>query len=321
MAKHLQKIWVLVVIGSFLAFATAEEAAAAGRALIGKIDLRALVLLHPAMRSYDPYLQAFKIDPARVSSTVARQKSEQHQSEIDNLDSEIRHLQGRIHETKRNFDREMERIANNYVDGIESLATGPRALKKKEYDLAQGRIEATFSARLQALGAQLSQAEDRRNKLEKIAYHVGYTDPEATQKQFAAIINEIRQYTQQIASQKGIDVVLNSGGRALKSSGAQNQVMAPNLNYDRIFTMNFPNEIRNDSAAISGYYQNLSSLASNWLVHGNSILQPFSSQILDNEIFIGGVDLTVDVLASIFRTYKIEKNVGNAVIQSVYTNQ
>ncbi|MFZ5950461.1 MAG: hypothetical protein ACOYXC_07135 [Candidatus Rifleibacteriota bacterium] len=317
MKKQLQKIGCFLVTAFMLLSCCGVEAAP--RASIGKVDLKALVLLHPAMRSYDPYVQAFKIDPARVAGG-AKQRSEEQQSEINRLDSEVRLLQGRIHEMRRNFDREMERIAKNYLDGIEDLATGPRALKKKEYDIAQNRTEVSFNAKIQALGAQLSQAEDRRSRLEKVAYHSGYSDPETTQKQFAAIISEIRQYTQQIATQKGIEVVLNSKSRELKAVARRETVMAPDLNYEKIFRMPFPNEIRNDSAAVNGYYQNITSLAANWLGHGSDILEPFSSQVLDNDVFIGGADLTVEVLAAIFKAYKIDPNVGNAVIQSVTGN-
>jgi AraC-like DNA-binding protein len=249
-----------------------------------------------------------------------QQKSDQHKGEIESLTAQARLLQGRIHELQRNFNREIDRISSNYLDGLDTLATGPRALKRQQYELSKNHAETSFNAKLHALGAQLSQAEERLNRLEKIAYHVGYTDPETTQKQFLAIINEIRQYTQQIANQKGIEVVLNSKSRELKALKNENPVLAPDLDYEKIFRQPFPNEIRNDSAAISGYYQNITSLAQNWLSHGSDILQPFSNQIIDNDIFIGGTDLTVEVLAAIFRTYKVDSNIGNAVIQAIYNN-
>ncbi|MEW6708768.1 MAG: hypothetical protein AB1403_03010 [Candidatus Riflebacteria bacterium] len=319
MKKQMRKMGCFLVAALMLLVCASVELKAASRAAIGKVDLKALVLLHPAMRSFDPYVQAFKVDPARVAGG-AKQRSEEQQNEINRLNSEVRLLQGRIHEMRRGFDREMERIAKNYLDGIEDLATGPRALKKKEYDIAQNKTEVSFNAKIQALGAQLSQAEDRRTRLEKVAYHSGYSDPDTTQKQFAAIISEIRQYTQQIATQKGIEIVLNSKSRELKAVTRRETVMAPDLSYEKIFRMPFPNEIRNDSAAVNGYYQNITSLAANWLAHGSNILEPFSSQILDNDVFIGGADLTVEVLAAMFKAYKIDPNVGNAVIQSVTGN-
>lgn len=322
MNRHSHSFMTILALLSLVVFqgVVSQKATAAPKAQIGKIDLKAVVLLHPAMRSFDPYIRAFRVDPAKVPQAVMKQKADEQKGEVEKLDAQARLLQGRIHETRRKFDREMERLANNYLDGLENLATGPRALKKKEYDIAKNRTESSYNARLQALGAQLNQTEEKRDRLGNVAYNVGFTDPDATQKQFAAIINEIRQYTQQIATQKGIEVVLNSRSRELRKMKSENTVMAPELNYERLFSTPFPNEIRNDSAAISGYYQNLTSMAANWLAHGNDILNPFSSQIVDNDIFIGGVDLTAEVLAAIFRTYKIDANIGNAVIQAVYTN-
>lgn len=286
--------------------------------LIGKIDLKAVVLLHPAMRSYDPYTQAFKVDAAKVSPALMKQKAEEHKGDIEKLQAQSRLLLGRIHELQRNFNREMDKLSNNFLDGLESLATGPAALKRKQYSLTKDRTEASFNAKLQALGAQLTQTDERLAKLEKISYQVGYTDPETTQKQFTAIINEIRQFTQQIANQKGIQVVLNSKSREIKSFANNATIIAPELDYDKVFRMPFPNDIRNDSAAIGGYYQNVTSLASNWLAQGTNILSPFSGQMLDNDIFIGGTDLTAEVLAAVFRNYKVDKNIGNAVIQAIY---
>ncbi len=171
---------------------------AAPKVLIGKVDLKTLVLLHPAMRNYNPYMQAFKIDASRVPQAVMKQKADEHKGELQKLQADSRLFQGRIHELRRNHNREAEKLANNYLDGIEKLATGPRALKRKEYDIARNRKEAAFHAKLQALSAKLTQTDDRIERLEKISYNIGYTAPEATQKQFASIINEIRQYTMQI---------------------------------------------------------------------------------------------------------------------------
>lgn len=288
--------------------------------LIGKVDLKALILLHPAMRSYDPYVQAFKVNATNVSANQMQQRASEHQGEIGKLNARARLVQGRIHELRRNFNREMDKLSGNYIDGLDNLATGPAALKRKQYSIAKVRSEASFNAKLRALGAQLTQAEERINKLEKISYHVGYTDPDATQKQLASIINEIRQYTQQIANRKGIQIVLNSKSRDLKALSSSKPTLAPELDYDKPFRMPFPNEIRNDSAAINGYYQNITGMATNWLMHGSTILSPFTSQVLENEIFIGGTDLTVEVLAAIFRSYKVDKNIGNALIQAIYEN-
>jgi hypothetical protein len=172
------------------------------------------------------------------------------------------------------------------------------------------------------MAGQLNTAEEKLNRLNKIAYQVGYTDPEETRKKFNAILNEIRQYTQQQATIKNVQVVLNSSlSSSLKLESRRNDtVMPPELDYSKVFSLPFPREISKDAAAIAGYYGNITSLASNWLMHGDKILDPFRAAILDNDVFIGGVDLTADVLVAIFRAYKIDPNIGNAVIQSISVN-
>ena len=288
-------------------------------AYVGKINLKAVVMLHPAMTAYDPGVQAFKVEAGQVAPQQMQQKASQHQAELDELASLIKSLQGKINEAHRNYDRQVEEMATRYTDGLENLATGPAVMRRQEYQLDQNKADAAHRARLTALGAQLSTAEDRRDRLSRIAYTVGYTEPEETRRKFAAIINEIRQYTQQIATQKNVQVVLNTSLSSVISR-TRETVVPPDFDYGKIFAIPFPRDIVNDSAAVAGYYGNISSLAANWLSHSDKVLEPFKAAMLDNDVFIGGVDLTAEVLAAIFKAYKVDPNIGNAVIQSVKLN-
>lgn len=288
-------------------------------AYVGKINLKAVVLLHPAMISYDVGHQAFKVDATRVPHQQMQQKAGQHQAELDGLNSTIKSLQARIEETHRNYNRQAEEMSERYTDGFERLATGPAAVKKQEYNIDKGKAEAAYHAKLTALGAQLSTAEEKFDRLSRVAYTVGFTDPEETRRKFAAIINEIRQYTQQIATQKNVQVVLNTSLSSLLAR-SRDSAVPPELDYGKVFNVPFPREITNDSAAVGGYYANVSSLAASWLSNGDKILEPFKAAMLDTDVFIGGVDLTSEVLAAIFKAYKIDVNIGNAVIQSVNLN-
>jgi hypothetical protein len=284
---------------------------------IGKVDLKALILLHPSMRSYNPYMQGFKLNADKVTQARAKQQSQESQSELKNLQTQARIIEGRITATQRKYNREMATLTNNYLDGLEHLATAPRALKKKEYDRIKSEKEVEYAAKLQSYGVQLLQIEEKIDHLKKASYEPGYTTFEETQKRFNGIVNEIRQYTKQIANRKGIEIVLNSKSRDIKLLTQEKSVISPDLNYNKIFQTPFPNAIRNDPAAIQGYYSNITSMAENWLHNGSDILAPFNSKVIDNDIFIGGQDLTVEVLKAIFKAYKIDSNIGNAVIKSV----
>lgn len=291
-------------------------------ALVGKINLKAVILLHPAMASYDPAYQAFKVDVSKVSPQIQQQKAAQHKAELDKLSASIKSFQAKVQELRRNHDRNMQNLSSQYVSGLEKLATGPAGLKRQEYLISSNRAEAAFNAKLQAMNSQLLQTQDQYDRLAKVAYHVGHTDPDETRKKFAAILNEVRQYTQQIATQKNVQVVLNSSLSSSLKLDKRNtySVIPPELDYGKTFNIPFPREIASDEAAVSGYYGNITSLAHNWLSHGDKILDPFRASILDNDVFIGGVDLTNEVLVSIFKAYKIDTHIGNAIIQSLSVN-
>lgn len=309
-------IMLVVAIHSPLAAQRSREIA-----LVGKINLKAVLLLHPAMASYDPAYQAFKVDASKLSPQVQQQKAAQHKAELAKLSSTIKSTQAKIHELRRNHDRNMQNLSNQYVSGIEKLATGPAGLKRQEYLINSNRTESAFNAKLQAMNNQLLMAQDQYDRLSRVAYHVGHTDPDETKRKFLAILNEVRQYTQQIATQKNVQVVLNTSlSSSLKLDRSNTVVMPPELDYAKVFSIPFPREITSDEAAVAGYYGNITSLAHNWLTHGDKILDPFRASILDNDVFIGGVDLTPDVLVSIFRAYKVDTHIGNAIIQSLNVN-
>lgn len=322
MNRGLKTVLFVATLALVIGFAGQADAQRSREiSLIGKINLKAVLLLHPAMANYDPAKQAFKVDISK-NPQLQQQKASQHQGEIDSLNSQIKSIQGKIQELRRNNDRQMQALSTKYLGGIEKLDPGKAGMQKQQYLIDSSRSEASFSAKLQALFGQLSLAEERLSRLTKIAYHVGYTDPDETTRRFFAIFNEVKQYTQQLATAKNVQVVLNSSlSSSLKlDARQQNIVMPPELDYSKVFNVPFPRNLAGDEAAISGYYTNLASMANNWLMHGDKILDPFKASILDNDVFIGGVDLTNEVIMSIFRAYKIDPNIGNAIIQGITLN-
>jgi hypothetical protein len=309
-------IKLLVVVSLLAATAGHIEARQREISYIGKVNVKALILLHPSMASYDPYKKAFKISQNQASTKQIEQNQKASQERVSELQNKANFLRGKIEENHRNFDRQLQKLSENYLRNIDEVATGPAAMKRQQYKIDANLLQTAFNAKIQSLGGQLMKVEDELDNLNRMAYHPGFTDPEDTQKRFFAIVNEIKQYTHQIASKKGIPVVLNSNTiSGLK--GQKERIIPADLDYGKLFQMPFPNEIRNDSGAISGYYSNISSLAYNWLVNGDTVLQPFETSLVNMDIFIGGIDLTNEVAATIFRAYKIDQNLGNAILQSI----
>ncbi len=313
--NNIIKFITLIVL--LVTFSLSVEARPRDIAYIGKVNLKAMILLHPSMASYDPYKEAFRLSGKQASPQQVQQKLKENQTRISELENKANFLRGKIEETHRNFDRQLQKLSDSYLSNLSEVATGQAGLQRQQYKLDSHRSETTFNAKLQSLGGQLMKVEEEIDKLNKVAYHPGYTNPEETNKRFYAIISEIKQYTHQIATKKGIQVVLNSNTVSKPSSSNKDMVMPAELDYGKIFALRFPNEIRNDAGAISGYYSNISSLAYNWLVHGEKVLNPFQASLINTDIFIGGVDLTNEVMTSIFRAYKIDQNLSNAILQSI----
>ena len=312
--KQITIITILIVIMVSLSSVSARVR---NTAYIGKINLQAVILFHPAMSGYDPYVGAFKADPRQVSPQQMQQKAQQNSAMIKKLQDHLRLLNGRLEEAHRNYDRKLQTTADKYLKNIEKLATGAAYINRSSYKKAMNQIKVSYDSKIKALGIQSIQTQEKLEQYTKLNYRPGYTDPVTTQKKFAAILSEIKKYTQQIASQKGIQIVLNSSNNDIKLKNQQADILPSNLDFSKAFNMPFPNEIRNDASAVSGYYSVITSISYNWLNHGQKILEPFRGYLKNTDVFIGGYDLTNEVISAIYRAYKIDQHIGNAIMQSI----
>ena len=73
----------------------------------------------------------------------------------------------------------------------------------------------------------------------------------------------------------------------------------------------------NDEAALIGYYRGIESTIQNWLGSGEEIFENAGNKLANEDIVVGGIDLTVDVLNALYKSYKLDPNVSNVVIQSI----
>jgi hypothetical protein len=286
--------------------------------LIGKVDMRALVLLHPSMTMYDPNKAAFKVEPGKATAQQNQQRTKEQQQRIKELDGQSRALRAKVTELHRNFNRDLSAINDRYLAKIDQMQPGPAGMNRQQFELEKLRLESSYQAKLKAFSGQALVADQELEKLNRVVFHEGFTSPDETQKRFMAIINEVRLVTQQIATQRGIQIVLNSGfRRALRLESADRNVPVPEgLDYSKIFNMPFSREVEGTHDFVTGYYQNLQDMAQDWLKHGSKILEPVRAGLVDSDIILGGVDLTGEVLAALFATYKVNQNVGSAVIKA-----
>lgn len=293
-----------------------------GGAYIGKIDVRTVFLLHPSMISYSPEKQAFRVTRDAVAQQRAKQEASSNQEEIRRLNALMKSITARISEEEKKYQKKMSSLYDKYMEHISELATGEAAMNRMSFKMDSSNAEVSHNAKLTALYAQYSDAEEKVLKLTQFDFSEGYTTLDETEKRFVTILNEIKTYTQRAADQKGISIVLNTSYKrsmTADSSNSSSGYVPDEMALGAIFNTNFPPELARDEAAVAGYYTNVTTLTQNWLKNCDPIVGRFKNSMLENDVFIGGVDLTADVLSALFKAYKLDPNISNAVIKAAVT--
>lgn len=309
-----QCLIIILVICSAMGF---KQLHAKGRsAAIGKIDLHALILLHPSMKEYDTEKMAFKLDSKFVSKSLVKAQNQERLNLIEALKTSRSNLASELVSIHRNHDALLKKMSDRYLSEIEKLATGAALFNRKRYSIEENRVEMKYRAKLNSISVQLRNNEKKIKRLSIIRGGLGYTNPEETSKKIKNIIEDIKKHTKKIAAQKNIQIVLNYSNRMKPKAKLSLSVIPSDLNYSKVFQNTFPKELMGDTAAVSGYYGEVQSIVANWLTHGDNILEPYSHQLRNTDVFIGGLDLTSEVLLSIFRAQKIDKNLTNVVIKT-----
>ena len=319
MKKVCQVLFVVFVFG-LLSFNSSY--AQRGGVYIGKIDVRTVFLLHPSMIGYSPDNEGFRVTRDAVSQKRVQQEMSSKDEEVRRLKSLMKSINVKITEENNKYQKKMSNLYDKYMEHISELATGEAGMNRVTYKMEVNKAEVAHNSILTALYAQYSDAEDKYLKLTEFDFSEGYTTPDETEKRFAAILNEIKVYTQRIADQKGISIVLNTSYKRFMTSDirkSSNGFVHDDMALGKIFTTSFPQDLLRDEAAIVGYYNGISSLTRNWLRNGDSIISRFKNSMLENDVFIGGVDLTGDVLTSLYKAYKLDPNISNAVIKAAVT--
>lgn len=311
------KFIVFCAIAFMLASVSTVLAKSKTKGRIGKINLQAAILLHPTMMSYDPKKVAFKANANLISKSLIKAQAKERKSKIAMLKNIAKKLSVDLAKAHRNHDAILQKISMLYMSKLEKLATGPALYNKKRYSIEESRAEATHLTKLKSIAAKMRANDKKIEQLSRIRGGVGYISPVNTEKKIKEIIAEIHKHTKRIASRKGIKVVLNSSNRMVKLSKNFKSFDLIDVSYSKVMNNSFPKELYSDSAAVSGHYSNIQDIAKSWLSRGDDILEPFAIQLRNTEVFIGGVDLTEEVIQSIFKAHKIDKNVGKAISQVV----
>ena len=311
------KIKILLICLCLLTIFTPSSLfAQRGGIYIGKLDLYAVTLLHPSMIWYSPEKKAFKVSRDAVSKHKIATENKENSEERRKLEAKMKSLKARIKEEEERYNKAVQTYTHKYMDSIDEVGTATAELNRVKFKKYTEEASVNYHVKVNSYYGEYTLCEDKLSKLSS-TLDDNYTSPEETEKRFIEIINEVKAYAKRVADSKGITIVLNSGYKRLLSNNNRNSVLHEN-SFSNIFSTAFPTNLLNDEAAIRGYYLGIESTVENWLDNGSSLFGDIGAKALFNEeIIVGGVDLTADVLSSLYRNYKIDSNISNAIIKGL----
>ena len=284
---------------------------------IGKLDLLKAIVLHPSMVDYDTEFRAFKIQRDESDKNKVKKANDDIEKKQEKLRDEMKKVRTSIKEENERHDEQEDYLKRLYVDKIYDVSTGTAELAKANYYSRYQEETVIHEIKLRNLYGRYASLEEDYDKLDN-RISDDYTSAEETEKKIDQIVDEIKKTMKKIADKKGISIVLNS--RNKKSNQINNSANIPSLeavSLDKILNAPFPAKLAKDEAAVKGYYLEIESKTQNWLDYSDSILGSTNYKLADEDILLGGEDLTYDVLSSLYSTYKIDPNISKAVLQCI----
>lgn len=292
-----------------------------GGIYIGKVDLYTVGMLHPSMIWYNPEHHAFTVQRDDAAKKKLATNNKNIEEERKKIESRMKILKSRIKEEDNRFNETIGNLNQKYAEKKVGIATATEALNKINY---KRRIEEATAKHRVTINSYYGEYTLCEEQLERIGNNVedNLTTIAETEKRFNDIINEIKAYAKRAADQKGISIVLNSGYKKLilRTQKANKNNFNPTSGINEfavIFTSPFPKELLNDEASIAGYYKGIESKTQSWLEKGNTVFGDYTKKFIDEDILVGGVDLTQDVLAALYKAYKFDPNISNSILQSL----
>lgn len=286
---------------------------------IGSADLRALIMLHPAMIDFEPTKEAFRIDISKLPDRQVQARRDAHKKHLHDLRTKQRTLQTRMTEELRRHDRDLSRLASAYIQRLTQI--NETSKETENYSIQRHRKDSEIQAKIREINEQLNTVNTELRRLEFITFDDGYTSPEETRQKFVAIVSEVRAFTQHVASQKAIQIVLNSSHRRhilqRPEFEKKPERMMIHTYRDLFETSYYSDEFSTEGHDFaSEYYDNVAATTLEWLSKKNSILNNFEPELTGVEIVHGGTDLTYDILIAIYKKYKINEQIGNLIARS-----
>lgn len=292
----------------------------AQKASIGKVDLYTAILLHPSMMNFSGEMKAFKIERKEKDAEKIKKENEEKAKLKVELEKKIKILKEEIDKEDERYSLVMGDLNYSYVQNQEETATGTVELNKILYKRKSEEAVVYHMARLKGIYTECVEYQKKLDSLNEV--QPDYTNQEETRQKFIEIINDIKKHSKSEASKKGISIVLNSSYRNLMPRNLnynENINFSDNFSFGSIFTDPYPVESFKDVEAVKGYYLNVESKTEDWLKNGVALLGITSDIVVAEDILVGGIDLTSDVLNSIYKEHKIDANLTKAILKCIKT--
>jgi hypothetical protein len=290
---------------------------------IATLDLASLMVMHPAMAAYDPNMAAFKVtrprqqfvqDKARITAEKARR--------IEAFRARIKALESQISAERQRQIREEAQYKTEFDKAMSKLATEAVRLHREVYQNKEAENRQKNLVRLRSIKLQIDQLNRQIENENAEMLSDRFTTPAETRQRIAQILAEVRQHAQVVAAGKNITIVLDSGGASFQqmaSSGSGTTAGA--IDYSEVFAKPLlsPITLASDEASVQGYYNLRRDKAIVWYNHRAMILAPYRNELANTAVLVGGVDITLEVLNSILKNYRVEQavySILNSVIQS-----
>lgn len=284
---------------------------------LGKVDFYSVLLLHPAMKDFDVNRNAFVVSRNASESEQIKKEEEERLQKVKEYESELLEIKKNLLKIESQYMAKISEMNAKYLKAIKRLATDAVVLETMNLKVDSRKQQQDYENKSKVLEAKYSEIQNKMFEINNINYDIGFTTPSETEKKFEFIIAETKKYVKTVADIKGISVVINSSNRQLKkTTKASSYRNLPNYTID-LFAFELPKSQYKDESAVMGHYETLNDYVHSWLEHGDFVLENLHDSIKDCDIVIGGVDLTSEVLYSLYRDYKVERNLANAIIQSV----
>lgn len=308
------------LLGLFASTAgAAGQTGAATGAVVGTVDLAALLVFHPAMAAYDPFNRAFLKGQAVTQPKELNRRNKESNERIQGYQDKIKALETRMNELRARFDEDQRREQGEHDKRLPGLAEGRATHENYKFAVKMNALSLKFNSQMRALQVQIDQLQEAISNDLSGGPGARYTSPAETQQRFAGLFAEIQRLTQQVAATRGVSVVFDSSfSRPGRLSPDNREPDLPsNLEYGEMLGQTMPQGLDKDSGAVQGFYDLQRSRAENWYRNRDPILTPFAGQLGTSFVVTGGLDLTSEVMTAILTQYRIDKRMQDVVLQAI----